>query len=156
MAIGVRIRAQHARGVTGPIAIVLPETDSETFTRLLGFIATARRPARVFRALEPALRDLLTAAFKRGKIELRMQPHRAADAGWQPETSARCSGRRLPFSAAVPPGVVVRQVAGPADATAWLDVAEACEWFDADERQRRELADLMERGVGPWSVSILP
>lgn len=62
----------------------------------------------------------------------------AADAGWQPETSARCSGRRLPFSAAVPPGVVVRQVAGPADATAWLDVAEACEWFDADERQRRE------------------
>ena len=54
MAIGVRIRAQHARGVTGPIAIVLPETDSETFTRLLGFIATARRPARVFRALEPA------------------------------------------------------------------------------------------------------
>lgn len=54
MAIGVRIRAQHARGVTGPIAIVLPETDSETFTRLLGFIATDRRPARLFRALEPA------------------------------------------------------------------------------------------------------
>ncbi|MCA0246266.1 MAG: hypothetical protein LCH93_06565 [Proteobacteria bacterium] len=54
MAIGVRIRAQHARGVTGPIAIVLPETDSETFTRLLGFIASARRPARVFRTLESA------------------------------------------------------------------------------------------------------
>lgn len=54
MAIGVRIRAQHARGVTGPIAIVLPETDSETFTRLLGFIATDRRPARVFRTLESA------------------------------------------------------------------------------------------------------
>lgn len=54
MAIGVRIRAQHARGMTGPIAIVLPETDSETFTRLLGFIAMDRRPARVFRALEPA------------------------------------------------------------------------------------------------------
>ncbi|WP_020696449.1 hypothetical protein [Reyranella massiliensis] len=54
MAIGVRIRTQHARGVTGPIAIVLPETDSETFTRLLGFIATDRRPARVFRTLDPA------------------------------------------------------------------------------------------------------
>ena len=54
MAIGVRIRTQHARGVTGPIAIVLPEADSETFTRLLGFIATDRRPARVFRTLDPA------------------------------------------------------------------------------------------------------
>jgi len=54
MAIGVRIRAQHARGMTGPIAIVLPETDNEIFTRLLGFIATAKRPMRVFRTLDPA------------------------------------------------------------------------------------------------------
>jgi len=41
-----------------------------------------------FRALEPTLRDMLTAAFRRGKIELKMQPHRAADSGWplpQPE-----------------------------------------------------------------------
>lgn len=62
----------------------------------------------------------------------------AAEAGWQPETSARCAGRRLPFSAAVPPGVLVRQVADATDAAGWLDVAEACEWFDADERQHRE------------------
>ena len=41
-----------------------------------------------FRALEPALRDMLTSAFRRGKIELKMQPHRVADSGWpqpQPE-----------------------------------------------------------------------
>lgn len=51
-----------------------------------------------FRALEPALRDLLTASFKRGKIELRMQPQRAADSGWpmpapdQLHTLARLEG----------------------------------------------------------------
>jgi uncharacterized protein (TIGR00255 family) len=51
-----------------------------------------------FRALEPALRELLTATFKRGKIELRMQPQRASDAGWpqpapdQLHTLARLEG----------------------------------------------------------------
>jgi uncharacterized protein (TIGR00255 family) len=35
-----------------------------------------------FRGLEPALRDMLTAAFKRGKIELRMQPQRASESAW--------------------------------------------------------------------------
>lgn len=51
-----------------------------------------------FRALEPALRDLLTTSFKRGKIELRMQPQRAADSGWpmpapdQLHTLARLEG----------------------------------------------------------------
>lgn len=40
-----------------------------------------------FRALEPAFRDLLTAAFKRGKMELRLQPQRVADNAWpQPQT----------------------------------------------------------------------
>lgn len=51
-----------------------------------------------FRALEPALRDLLTASFKRGKIELRLQPQRATDSGWptpapdQLHTLARLEG----------------------------------------------------------------
>jgi len=35
-----------------------------------------------FRALEPALRDLLTASFRRGKIELKMQPQRAVESAW--------------------------------------------------------------------------
>jgi uncharacterized protein (TIGR00255 family) len=62
------------------------------------FLDLSFKLADEFRALEPALRDLLTAAFKRGKIELRMQPQRAADAGWpqpQPEqlhTLARLEG----------------------------------------------------------------
>ena len=39
-----------------------------------------------FRALEPALRDLLALGFKRGKIELRLNTQRDADAAWpQPQ-----------------------------------------------------------------------
>lgn len=62
----------------------------------------------------------------------------AAGAGWRPETGARCAGRRLPFSVPVPPGLVVRRVDAAADAAGWLDVAEACEWFDTGERQQRD------------------
>jgi len=50
------------------------------------FLDLSFKLADEFRGLEPALRDLLTANFKRGKIELRLQPQRAADAGWpQPQ-----------------------------------------------------------------------
>jgi uncharacterized protein (TIGR00255 family) len=62
------------------------------------FLDLSFKLADEFRALEPALRDLLTAAFKRGKIEFRLQPQRASDAGWpqpQPEqlhTLARLEG----------------------------------------------------------------
>src|ERR1700712_3643699 len=39
-----------------------------------------------FRALEPALRDLLTATFKRGKIELRLSTRTESDTPWpQPQ-----------------------------------------------------------------------
>ena len=40
-----------------------------------------------FRALEPALRDLLGAAFKRGKIELRLNARNEAESHWpHPQT----------------------------------------------------------------------
>ncbi len=38
------------------------------------------------RSLEPALRELLGAAFKRGKIELRLAPSRDADTSWPEPT----------------------------------------------------------------------
>ena len=38
------------------------------------------------RALEPALRELLVGAFRRGKIELRLSTAREADAGWPAPT----------------------------------------------------------------------
>jgi uncharacterized protein (TIGR00255 family) len=62
------------------------------------FLDLSFKLADEFRALEPAFRDLLTASFKRGKIELRLQPQRAADAGWptpqadQLNTLARLEG----------------------------------------------------------------
>jgi uncharacterized protein (TIGR00255 family) len=62
------------------------------------FLDLSFKLADEFRALEPALRDLLTATFKRGKIELRLQPQRASDAGWpqpapdQLHTLARLEG----------------------------------------------------------------
>jgi uncharacterized protein YicC (UPF0701 family) len=51
------------------------------------FLDLSFKLADEFRALEPALRELLTANFKRGKVEFRLQPQRAADSGWpQPQT----------------------------------------------------------------------
>jgi uncharacterized protein (TIGR00255 family) len=39
-----------------------------------------------FRALEPSLRDLLAASFRRGKIEMRLNAHRDSDSAWpQPQ-----------------------------------------------------------------------
>ena len=45
------------------------------------FLDLSFKLADEFRGLEPALREMLTASFKRGKIEFRLQPQRAADAG---------------------------------------------------------------------------
>ena len=79
------------RHVSGAVGAELRSVNSR-------FLDLSFKLADEFRALEPALRDMLTAAFKRGKIELRMQPQRAADAGWpqpQPEqlhTLARLEG----------------------------------------------------------------
>ncbi|MBX3621068.1 MAG: YicC family protein [Rhizobacter sp.] len=47
-----------------------------------------------FRSLEPALRDLLTSSFRRGKIELRLNAKSEADSSWpqpQPEQLNRLS-----------------------------------------------------------------
>ena len=62
------------------------------------FLDLSFKLADEFRGLEPALREMLTASFKRGKIEFRLQPQRASDAGWpqpQPDqlhTLARLEG----------------------------------------------------------------
>jgi uncharacterized protein (TIGR00255 family) len=56
------------------------------------FLDLALRLPDEFRALEPALRELLTRSFKRGKIELRLTPDRAPDAAAalpQPEQLAQ-------------------------------------------------------------------
>jgi uncharacterized protein (TIGR00255 family) len=51
------------------------------------FLDIAFRLPDEFRALEPALRELLAAGFRRGKIELRLNAHRDSDNAWvQPRT----------------------------------------------------------------------
>lgn len=47
-----------------------------------------------FRALEPTLREMLSANFRRGKIEMRVNAHRDSDTGWptpQPDQLNRLS-----------------------------------------------------------------
>jgi uncharacterized protein (TIGR00255 family) len=50
------------------------------------FLDLALRLPDELRSLEPALRELLGAAFKRGKIELRLSSSRDADAAWPSPT----------------------------------------------------------------------
>ncbi len=57
MAIGVRIKALHARQAprpVGPLAIVIDGDKFGLVARVLGILATARRPMRVFDEIEPA------------------------------------------------------------------------------------------------------
>ena len=57
LAIGVNIRTRHAAaGTLGPLAIVVPPEQSELVSRVLGILATADRPMRIFTDAEPARR----------------------------------------------------------------------------------------------------
>lgn len=47
-AIGVRMREMHATGPVGPLAVVLPEDKYVLLSRVLGMLAAARRPMRIF------------------------------------------------------------------------------------------------------------
>ncbi len=51
--LGVRFRAIHAQERMGPLAVVVPDHRAELVARVLGILAVADRPMRVFRA--PAL-----------------------------------------------------------------------------------------------------
>lgn len=57
LAIGVRIRDGHNKGGPfGPLALVLPVDKTELVSRVLGILAAADRPMRVFDSIEPARR----------------------------------------------------------------------------------------------------
>jgi len=60
---------------TGAVAAELRSVNSR-------FLDLSFKLADEFRALEPALRELLTTSFRRGKIELKLLPQKGADAGW--------------------------------------------------------------------------
>ncbi len=62
LALGVRMRAEHASGPMGPLAVVLPEEYAELAGQALGMLAAADRPMRVFAAIAPARRWLTSLA----------------------------------------------------------------------------------------------
>jgi hypothetical protein len=57
LGVAARIRSFHDRPV-GPVAIVLPEDKSHLVLRVLGALAAAQRPLRIFSRLDPARRWL--------------------------------------------------------------------------------------------------
>ena len=63
--LGVRFRAFHAQGPMGPLAVVVPDDKAELVARVLGMLAAADRPMRVFRTSMPARRWLESLEKKR-------------------------------------------------------------------------------------------
>ena len=114
-----------------------------------------------FRALEPALRDLLGAAFKRGKIELRLNARTESDSHWpnpQPDQLNRLTRLEstvlgwLPKAQALSVHEVLQWCKGGAPAEkldeAALDAAKRCIAGLREARGRegeRLVAVLMER-----------
>lgn len=62
LALGVRMRSDHRTGPMGPLAVVLPEKYATLLGHLLGMLASAKRPMRVFPSVAPARRWLESVA----------------------------------------------------------------------------------------------
>lgn len=63
--IGVRMRSLHEGGAAlGPLAVVIPHDKYTLLSRVLGILATPRRPMRVFTRTSEARRWLETAAVR--------------------------------------------------------------------------------------------
>lgn len=61
--IGGRMRSLHAAGMPlGPLAVVFPDDKYPLLSRVLGILATPRRPMRIFNRTTPARKWLETAA----------------------------------------------------------------------------------------------
>ena len=82
--------AQSAAETTGASEASSPRSNSAAATSVTvelrsvngRFLDLGFRLPDEFRSLEPALRDLLTGAFRRGKIELRLNAKTEADTAW--------------------------------------------------------------------------
>jgi hypothetical protein len=56
LALGGVIRGNHRSGAMGPLAIVVPTSKMELMSRIIGMLAVADRPMRVFSETRPAVR----------------------------------------------------------------------------------------------------
>ena len=103
-----------------------------------------------FRALEPALRDLLGAAFRRGKIEFRLGTRSDGEAGWsqpQPEQLNRLARLESTVQGWLPKA----QALSVHEILLWCKGSAPAERLDepALEAARRCIAGLRPRGAGP-------
>ena len=62
LSLGIRMRSHHEKGPVGPLAAVIPEDYTELASRLLGILASANRPMRLFREAKSAHRWLQALA----------------------------------------------------------------------------------------------
>ena len=58
LALGVRMRAHHSGGPVGALALVLPDEKAEIVVPILGMLAAADRPMRIFATYQRARRWL--------------------------------------------------------------------------------------------------
>lgn len=66
LSIGVRMRTLHGEGAPlGPLAVVIPADKYTMLSRVLGILATPRRPMRIFTEVDRARMWLQTAAVRR-------------------------------------------------------------------------------------------
>jgi hypothetical protein len=54
LAMGVRMRTSHQTNPVGPLAVVVPEDKIAMVSRVLGMLAAASRPMRIFHEVGPA------------------------------------------------------------------------------------------------------
>lgn len=64
LALGVRMRELHAHGPMGPLAVVVPEDKYVLLSRVLGMLAAAKRPMRIFNDRRKALQWLESHAVR--------------------------------------------------------------------------------------------
>jgi len=67
LSLGVRMRSIHASGPMGPLAVVLPANKYYLVARVLGVLAAAKRPMRIFTDPEKA-RQWLNQPSIRAKV----------------------------------------------------------------------------------------
>ena len=109
------------------------------------FLDLALRLPDEFRALEPALRDLLTGAFRRGKIELRLNARNEGESAW-PNPQPEQLNRLLRLESTVQGWLPKAQGLSVHEVLQWCKGGGATERLDdvALEAARRCIAGLRE------------
>jgi len=64
LSLGVRMRSIHSTGPMGPLAVVIPDDKNHLVARILGILAAARRPMRIFSDPEKAWQWLDSTAVR--------------------------------------------------------------------------------------------